>query len=357
MTRKNLFTGLAGTFALLLASVAAYSQTVRTWDGGGADDKWGTAANWSSDNVPDSVGEIAQFEAENGLTVELDNDFTIGDLEVISRSGTHSDVTLQSDDLDGSPTRRTLTLDADATAGSTEGQVIIDQSNVLTIGAQVTLKFADAEADSEIGGSLELGDASTEFLMDDNVTFGPENPGGTPVYGEVVGLDSSALIEIADGKTLTNEITIEGEMLIDAENVGMSPSATFDNASDGDTSSGIVRASRNGVLQFGDSSVSTSLTVNDNADSLWEASTDADAKLRFETEPVEDGSCPADVLAGEFAIYDCADLSFGVDIETTGTLDHNAGVLEVDSGSCFTYERCDFGETQVCDGSVRVQCD
>ena len=40
---------------LLVFGSAAQAQT-RTWDGGGADNNWSTAGNWSSDNVPDGTG-------------------------------------------------------------------------------------------------------------------------------------------------------------------------------------------------------------------------------------------------------------------------------------------------------------
>ena len=48
---------LALTVGLLAFSIPAYAAT-RTWDGGGGDNNWSTAANWSSDTVPVPLTEI-----------------------------------------------------------------------------------------------------------------------------------------------------------------------------------------------------------------------------------------------------------------------------------------------------------
>jgi len=70
-------------FTLLGNTVQA--QITRTWDGGGADNNWYTAGNWSSDNVPDGTGEAALFTddpiGQTKLTPNLSADVTIGQLQ------------------------------------------------------------------------------------------------------------------------------------------------------------------------------------------------------------------------------------------------------------------------------------
>ena len=75
------------TLILLLTSLGgvAQAQTTRTWDGGGADNNWSTAGNWSSDDVPDTTGEAALFTndpvGQTKLTPNLSADVTIGQLQ------------------------------------------------------------------------------------------------------------------------------------------------------------------------------------------------------------------------------------------------------------------------------------
>ncbi|MGB0344984.1 MAG: hypothetical protein ACPGGJ_06250, partial [Coraliomargarita sp.] len=59
-----LIAGLAGAFI-------STAQAQVTWTGGGADDNWNTAANWSGGAVP---GDDATVSISNGDTVVNDRD-------------------------------------------------------------------------------------------------------------------------------------------------------------------------------------------------------------------------------------------------------------------------------------------
>ena len=67
------------------SSIAGAAQTTRTWVGGGADNNWSTAGNWSSGDVPDGTGEAALFTddpvGQTKLTPNLSANVTIGQLQ------------------------------------------------------------------------------------------------------------------------------------------------------------------------------------------------------------------------------------------------------------------------------------
>src|SRR3989344_2004157 len=61
---------VGGIFAFVIFANDVYAAT-RTWDGGGVDTNWSTAANWSSDTVPVS-GDTVTFDgtSTNNSTVD-----------------------------------------------------------------------------------------------------------------------------------------------------------------------------------------------------------------------------------------------------------------------------------------------
>src|SRR5262245_2825019 len=68
-------------FRMALAAVAgsalsqsAMAQSTHTWNGGGGDDSWSTAANWVSNSAPDGNDEI-HFAGTTRLTPNRDNTF------------------------------------------------------------------------------------------------------------------------------------------------------------------------------------------------------------------------------------------------------------------------------------------
>lgn len=74
--------------AVLDTSTAAYTEAVasaRTWDGGGGNDLWSNAANWSNDTVTAEGGNVT-LGASAGATLVLDSNRTVGELH-LSRPG------------------------------------------------------------------------------------------------------------------------------------------------------------------------------------------------------------------------------------------------------------------------------
>lgn len=77
----------ATVFCLTVLLFAFISQTIcaaaatRVWDGGGADDNWSTAANWSGDAVPTNADDVVfnQTAVKNAI---IDTAFTVGSVSI-----------------------------------------------------------------------------------------------------------------------------------------------------------------------------------------------------------------------------------------------------------------------------------
>ena len=78
-----------------------------------------------------------------------------------------------------------------------------------------------ADKEHEIGGLINLTDSSSRLRIEGNATFDPFTQGGAdPVFGNVEGQHNDAVIEICGGKTLTNNITVHGQMTIQSATCG-----------------------------------------------------------------------------------------------------------------------------------------
>ena len=55
----------------ILITIPGYAQVI-TWDGGGGDDSWFTADNWSGDAIP-TINDDVLLTANNTTLVEIDN--------------------------------------------------------------------------------------------------------------------------------------------------------------------------------------------------------------------------------------------------------------------------------------------
>lgn len=84
MKRQYVIGFVVGLLAVLVNGGIANAAT-RTWDGGGADNNWSTAANWSSDTVPGS-GDLAVFDGTSTKNSTIDASFagTITELQMNS---------------------------------------------------------------------------------------------------------------------------------------------------------------------------------------------------------------------------------------------------------------------------------
>lgn len=333
MQFKTLLTGLAA-FAAIGIVGAAQAQTVCTFDGSSSND-WNTAANWDTNNVPDSVSEIAVIpnNAASGYGVNLNANITCGGLEIYERSS-----------LNIAPTA-SATLTIDRGIGTTTGLVILRATSdsvyaVINIGDSDAahtgvLRLDDNDTSPHlIGGDIILWEADSMLDVEtDSATFGPYNT----YFGSVVGYDDDALVEIDSGLTLVNRIIFEGRMEINAE----SGTATFLNDRDSSSSnSGVVWANGDGTLRLGTYLVlgDSNFVLNGTTyRPLWKAS-DCAAVLEFNRETDGPFSCQLNtdgILAGDFLIERCGTMSFNECLETAGVVSFVRGTIVVAPGKHF----------------------
>lgn len=91
--------------------------------------------------------------------------------------------------------------------GKKEGMLIILSGG--------TVQLTKDDQSHEIGGLINLTGSSSRLRIKGDATFDPFTQGGQdPVHGNVKGQHNYAAIEICKGKTLTNNITIHGQMTI-----------------------------------------------------------------------------------------------------------------------------------------------
>ena len=98
-------------------------------------------------------------------------------------------------------------------------KLTIEPGGSLIIQGGLVVLTADKE--HEIGGLIILTNSTSRLRIKGNATFDPfTQGGGDPVYGYVKGQHNNATIEICEGKTLTNNITICGQMTIQSATCG-----------------------------------------------------------------------------------------------------------------------------------------
>lgn len=90
MYKRNRFYSIEFFVLLLLALFFSTETTAatRTWDGGGADNQWSTAANWSGNIVPTAADDVV-FDATSVKNATVDAAFTVNSLAInIGYAGT-----------------------------------------------------------------------------------------------------------------------------------------------------------------------------------------------------------------------------------------------------------------------------
>lgn len=95
VVKKNLFLFFILT-CFLIISKNSFAVTI-TWDGGGADNNWSTAENWSGDTIPGS-SDIAYFDGTSTKDATIDAGFA-GDISGLSVNTGYSGTITQQTDL------------------------------------------------------------------------------------------------------------------------------------------------------------------------------------------------------------------------------------------------------------------
>jgi hypothetical protein len=333
MKFTTLLTGLAAFTAMGIVGTA--NAIDRTFDGGpgGTGTDWNTAANWSSDNVPNALNEKAIIP--NGFTVNLDTSPTIGSLEMGETAilniapNASATLTIDADTLDGLVVLK-------ATSDSVYAVINVGDGDSDHTGV---LRLQDNTAAHQVGGDIILWESDSVLDVEvDNAIFGPYST----FFGSVVGKDNAAKVEINSGLTLTNRIIFEGMMQI-APAAGWSVRPTFMNDRESTSvNSGLCWANLAGTF-----ALHADLILDDDTFSsggttyypVWKSSVNTSAKLQFNREA--DGS-PDVSLVGNFVLVDCADMDFTQSVTTSGTFTDGsggspAGNLTVTTGKTFTF--------------------
>lgn len=92
-------------------------------------------------------------------------------------------------------------------------KLIIEAGGTLSLDGGI-VKLTENNATHEIGGQIKLATPGSTLLFTGDVILNPHTPPGGKKrdFGHVIGQSHTAVIEIAKGKTLTNNIVIQGPM-------------------------------------------------------------------------------------------------------------------------------------------------
>ena len=192
--RRNSFIPLAAALALLVNHATADTFT---WDGGGANASWATAANWNGDALPtfnNTADIVISGTTRNQNFISIDR--TIRSLTFDASNDIFTQIALSSAFTSGATSRSltfsadsgnaTLTVDADATGDkqilrtgvlfsdvnlSSSLDVIHNGSGILTFGGQTIIKGTGTGINKSGTGTLQL-DGSNTYTGATNVTAG-----------------------------------------------------------------------------------------------------------------------------------------------------------------------------------------
>lgn len=187
-----LFLSLSSLLVLYVPRVAAATVT---WDGGGADNNFSTAANWSADAVPSSGDSLIFPDSAPADSLEIVNDMTL------SIAGINFTGSSQSFEITGSP----LTLTGGITSDS-DSHLYVS----LTLGASITI--ASNSAFFRIG---EYGQGHTVNMSIYDLIFdtapGENVLGSSDISGSGdITKNGAGLIEMGTGSNFSGDLFLNG---------------------------------------------------------------------------------------------------------------------------------------------------
>lgn len=205
-------TPLTGNFIITPFTVTPDSVI---WDGGGADGKWSSNINWSTDLAPGYVGDNITFDTFNQLTTDMDANYIVtgvtfngGAGAFIIGSSTGSTLTNSAGILNFSTSTETFNVPVALSAAQTFNAV----SGNLTLNTNVTLGgntlTVDGAANTTIGGVISGTGGLTKngggilMLSNSNIFSGTMNlAAGTLAIGNDSALGTGQL-NFGDGATI-----------------------------------------------------------------------------------------------------------------------------------------------------------
>jgi hypothetical protein len=279
MQFKTLLVGIAAMGLTAAASAATYTSNVNP------SGSWTSAGSWTWDQG----GSPSTGPGANDKVIIAASD------TITVASGVFAD---------------SLELQSGAVLAITDGTVLVDGGNDPT---------------HPIDGTIQLGTAMTAgflfFTANNQTIFGS---------GSIDGFNPDSEIIIADGRVLTNQMTIEGTLVIDAEDDG---SATLQNVQVSSTVGAKVLANAGDTLILG-----ADLLLDDvkfvSGDNTYRPlyKTDGNGSDLVFNFPVTSPE-----LEGDFVVANCGNMHFNQDIETLGNLTHGSGLVYVANGMQFEF--------------------
>lgn len=158
--------------------------TTETWNGGGTDENWDTAANWISQLPPGYVGDSLVFGGTRGLAPVLDQDYTVQSLTFSNTAGAFAIGYANGDYLSLSPK-----------CGVTNNSASVETFNLpVVLDGAATLKSATAS------GNLVFNQPVSEFPAGSGLGV-ITNAGGTNIFNSTNTYSGSTII--SSNSTLT----------------------------------------------------------------------------------------------------------------------------------------------------------
>jgi len=211
--------GLA-ILASLLATAARVDAATRTWDGGGADSNWSTAANWSLDTLP-VAGDTVTFNGTSTKNATIDVPVTIAVFQVnagysgtITQSNTltlTTSYTQAAGTFVGGGPNVSITGTTTINSGGTfnGGSSTISLSGALTVNAGGA--FTSTSGQLTVSGAVTLAagvfshNGGTVVFSTSNVTL---NLGGAATFNNVQFLSGTKTISAANTMTVLGTLTM-----------------------------------------------------------------------------------------------------------------------------------------------------
>jgi len=205
-------TPLTGNFIITPFAISAEAVT---WDGGGADDKWSSNTNWSTDLAPGYIGDSVAFDTGNRLTADMDTNYNVAGLTFNSGAGaftigssTGSTLTNSAGIVNNSASTETLNvpvvLSAAQTFNAASGNLTLN-TNITLGGSTLTVDGAANTAVSGLisgTGGLTKNGSGILTLPNANVFGGTMNlAAGTLAVGNDLALGTGQL-NFGDGAAI-----------------------------------------------------------------------------------------------------------------------------------------------------------
>ncbi|MDP9468964.1 MAG: autotransporter adhesin family protein, partial [Chloroflexota bacterium] len=210
--------------AASLASAPNVQGATRTWDGGGGDGLWSTAANWTADTVP-IAGDTVTFNGTSTTSATIDMAVTVAIFQVnAGYTGTITQAAGQPLDITTSYTQSAGTFAGGASTITVTGTTTVNAGGTFnggtsTISLNGALTVAAGGAFTSTSGTMTLTGAltlaagvfthnsGTVIFSTSNVTL---NLGGAATFNNVQFASGTKTFSAANTMTVAGTLTLAG---------------------------------------------------------------------------------------------------------------------------------------------------